>query len=111
MILTKYTKILEICTFHLLVLKHTQLFSFSKFYIQVFDVDSTSPLSNDVLGLAVQNLSANIPGIWEVLIDSTWMIVNASRCNPLLLFPGTQLRFRPFPNFAKMDGLASVMFR
>ena len=79
--------------------------------IQVFDVDSTSPLSNDILGLAVQNLSANIPGIWELLTDSTWTLVDASRCNAVLLFPDTRLRFRPFPNFAKVNGLATVMFR
>ena len=79
--------------------------------LQVFDVDSTSPLSNDILGLAVQNLSANIPGIWEVMRDFTWTLVDASRCDALLMFPDTQLRFRPFPSVAKVNGIATVMYR
>ena len=79
----------------------------------VRDVDRTSSLSNDIIGLAIISTDNGEIGSWQYRRgDGVWIDFPAvSDCEPLLVRPEVRVHFFPAPSVDKLDGTASFQYR
>ena len=80
----------------------------------VMDVDRNSPITRDIIGLAITGYINGGVGRWQYWYKESWVDFppsSVSDCSPLLINITTRVRFRPIPNFSKEDGNASIVYR
>lgn len=80
--------------------------------MDVVDVDRSSPISNDIVGLAITEAVSGGVGTWQYWYNGSWVNFPAiSDCFPLLVEDTTRVRFWPSPSLNKEDGNASITYR
>ena len=80
--------------------------------MDVVDVDRNSPISNDIIGLAITEAVNDGVGAWQYWYNGSWVsFPNTSDCSPLLVKETTRVRFWPSPSPSKEDGNASITYR
>ena len=78
----------------------------------VADVDSAFPLADDIIGLAIYNLSSGGIGRWIYWASDKWEDIGpVSECSPQFIMDNQRVQFLPTPSASKMNGTASFSYR
>ena len=78
----------------------------------VTDIDSTFPLADDIIGVAIYSTVSDGLGEWQYWMGGTWVgIGSVMMCSPRFISDNQRIRFLPSPNATKSNGVASFEYR